>query len=75
MKKKPAADLRRKVTVLLPPIVIAALQRDADEEASTLTDQIECRLIDTLITEGRLDTHEVIEKAGRFASLSVAVSL
>ena len=71
---KPAAQHRKVVNARLPQPVIDAIQRAADENGTTLTDEIEARLVETLMADGLLDRDTARQVCGAYAATGAALS-
>ena len=71
---KPLHKRRILMNARLPLSVIDALERAAAENGTTLTSEIEARLVETLVAD-KLMTHEAVaDVCGTYAAVSVAVS-
>ena len=70
-----ALAARRQMThARLPNQVIEALKVSMAENGTTLTDEIEARLVETLIADGYLDRAVAISACAPFAATATAVS-
>jgi hypothetical protein len=66
------ATHRQVLNARLPQPVIEALRRAVDENGTTLTDEIEARLVETLIRDGLLARDVAETVCGAFAAASAA---
>ena len=72
-KPTPSDTHRRSITVRLPPAVVAALETASAENGTTMTDEIEARLIETLMADGLLSRGAATSSCGAYASASAAL--
>lgn len=72
--RKPAEAHRKQLSIRLPQPVIDALMLAAGENGTSITDEIEARLVETLIADGLLNRDVAVEVCGAFAATSVSIS-
>lgn len=70
---KPLDQRRKIINARLPQPVIDAIKRASDENGTSITDEIEARLVETLIADGLLDRITATRFCGAFTVASVQV--